>query len=153
MGFFDFLKRPKRPEVRVGWTEFVEQVLRDAGATDIYIRDTKYSLLPEKAFRAFVYDVVKVRSWFVYHSCGPEFPDCDDASLIAHADVIRSAVARRFKDVPCFGQVSYMPKDNGGWHRANWAIFDDGRLMIYEPQNGRWKNPADEVLVWGDVEI
>lgn len=119
-------------------------------------RDLRYIALKESKLQEFV--------WRYYQPSldyQPNFPDCDDFTVMARGSIIYGASKEKFKSkidnvglAPIFGGISYYSKRLKAWHRACWAITAEGKLVIFEPQSSdRWYTWEEEVVEWRNAEI
>ncbi len=123
-----------------------DAVMKFAGRRDLDLdyADREYLGLKPANWFDFTSDSVDL-GFFLYHSNGDSFPDCDDAAHIARGQVLEAAVKHGFRYGPAFFVMGYK-RHAGGKHALN-LVFDDAvKPWLYEPQTGRWTSDLKDVL-------
>jgi len=99
--------------------------------------DFDHSLaLTEKNLKALVFKYHD-NSYISYGSNSKDFPLCMDFAELAAADVRKGAILQSLEERPCFG-VAELTKQNGSRHAINFAFTAEGKMLFYEPQDGKW---------------
>lgn len=97
------------------------------------IDDDNYIGLQPDKLRAFLNATIDL-SFCRYHSNSDEFPDCDDFSRIAQAEVRKAAIKGGMKYCPAFFEVGVTLAGGKGRHAPNLCLDANGKLWLFEPQ-------------------
>lgn len=110
--------------------------------------DGSYFLMSKKNTKTFIRKAYRHRG----QTYRRELYDCDDFTKVCLADVAIYSVGKLPRP-PVIGAIDYYPKGGvGGWdvtrHACVWAAYwedDKVGVMLYEPQDGSFSRPEDEI--------
>lgn len=116
----------------------INNTLKSKGHFIRFIGDKKYKLVNIETIRALIKKIMS-KKWKYIDS---ELLDCDDLSLIIHAEVRKQRYENKDKLPIAFGEA--VIKDIGENHALNFFITDDKNIYIFDPYTFRIY-PVDKV--------
>lgn len=147
MGWFtsDFKKDARRYK-----SEELQAIFAPLQSDSVILRDGEYDAPTIGRFRDLVWK---------HHDRGifagdktlykKDFADCDDFSLWAMADVTKGAYKQEgFEKAPAFGRITFLPKGKDVVHMTNIAVDASGKVWLYEPQSGKWKDVPTDARIY-----
>ena len=88
-----------------------------------------------------------------YHGNGPEYPDCDDYSVIAWGRALEKACHRGWKYGPAIGIIRLRFRGKEKDHMMNIVAFKGGDIALFEPQTGKYASDFSNIAAIYEIRF
>jgi hypothetical protein len=110
-------------------------LIKEFETTNIFIPDNVYQLVSDK-------DMIRILSKVKYRQYDKEVMDCDDMSLILHAEIVKN---NKSVFPLAVGEIWISV---GNTYHSMIIIVSESDILLLEPQNGNVRKPNNEKVFY-----